>query len=630
MEPSPAMPGRDRCTLAFLALFFAVQLVASAQDNGTCLECHNDPDMDVAFDTNAFVQSVHADFSCIDCHADLEGTEDGHDDVKPVDCAACHEDEVAAYLASEHGKATGDGVTEAAACADCHGLPHSMLSSSASNAPTHFANIPGTCGTCHAKPEIMARYTTRRSNAVVDYSNSVHGVVLAAGGKHAAVCTDCHGTHAIHKGTDPKSDMFWQRIPQTCGACHQEISEKFAMSVHGIAAAEGKREAPVCTDCHGEHSIAAVEEVRSSAGPAHIPETCGQCHGAERIASRFSMPGEVFDSYMQSYHGLASQIGGVAAANCASCHGYHDILPSSDTNSTIHASNLPMTCGKCHPKIGTRVASGDYRVHTPPGAAPGKHAVVNIVANAYIAVIVLVVGGMFAFNLLDYIAKARTHIRAVRANPNAEVRLTPWLRAQHALLVITFILLAYTGFVHKYPNDWWSWPFQAIENGSYWRGLTHRIAGWAFTALFAVHLGALFGTRRGRAYLEHLRPLGHDMTDTMLCVARNLGLRREALPHRRFNFAEKAEYWALVWGSVVMIVTGIMLIFASETLRFFPQVWLEVAQVVHFYEAVLATLAIVVWHFYWVIFDPHEYPMNPAWMIGKKPPPGYHNEDDEV
>ena len=75
---------------------------------------------------------------------------------------------------------------------------------------------------------------------------------------------------------------------------------------------------------------------------------------------------------------------------------------------------------------------------------------------------------------------------------------------------------------------------------------------------------------------------------------------------------------ALVWGSVVMIITGIMLVFSETMLRLLPKVWNDVAQVIHFYEAVLATLAILVWHAYWVVFDPREYPMNPAWLIGTK------------
>ena len=55
-------------------------------------------------------------------------------------------------------------------------------------------------------------------------------------------------------------------------------------------------------------------------------------------------------------------------------------------------------------------------------------------------------------------------------------------------------------------------------------------------------------------------------------------------------------------------------------MRWLPQVWLDLAQVIHYYEAVLATLAILVWHFYATIFDPHEYPMNPSWLISKKAP----------
>ena len=79
-----------------------------------------------------------------------------------------------------------------------------------------------------------------------------------------------------------------------------------------------------------------------------------------------------------------------------------------------------------------------------------------------------------------------------------------------------------------------------------------------------------------------------------------------------------------MWGSLVMIVTGWMLLFTETVLRMLPKVWHDVAQVIHYYEAVLATLAILVWHAYWVIFDPNEYPMNPAWLIGKKAPHDAH------
>jgi hypothetical protein len=296
-----------------------------------------------------------------------------------------------------------------------------------------------------------------KPQAVVEYANSVHGISLRRDGKrrdgkHAAVCTDCHSPHGIQKGTHPSSRLFWQRIPATCGKCHGKISRTFAASVHGKAVAAGQRDAPVCTDCHGEHTIAAVKAATSKVSPANIPETCGQCHASERITTRYTLAAGVLDTYMQSFHGLAVQLGGVAAANCASCHGFHNILPSSDPASSIHRSHLPDTCGKCHPGIGTRLAQGGMRIHKPPGAAPGKPAIVNIISVAYVVLIILVVGGMFVFNGLDYVAKVRAHVRAVRAHPRAEERMTSWVRAQHAVLIITFVLLAYTGFVHKFPD----------------------------------------------------------------------------------------------------------------------------------------------------------------------------------
>ena len=119
-----------------------------------------------------------------------------------------------------------------------------------------------------------------------------------------------------------------------------------------------------------------------------------------------------------------------------------------------------------------------------------------------------------------------------------------------------------------------------------------------------------------------------DLKDAVAQLTFNLGLRQTPPPHRRWNYAEKAEYWALVWGSVVMIVTGAMLVFTETVLRLWPKVWNDVAQVIHYYEALLATLAILVWHFYWVIFDPKEYPMNPAWLIGKKA--AHQDSHDEV
>lgn len=584
---------------------------AFAIDNADCLACHT------GVDGKQFAQSIHGRNLCTSCHTDIKDLP--HDEkLKPVSCSQCHRLETDIYLKSDHGRAIHKGVAEAASCKSCHGDTHTLLNSRDPASPVNHANIPATCAKCHGNSAEMEKYNLRQRAVTVTYEHSVHGAAHTNGIATAAVCTDCHGSHDLHRATNPQSKLYWQTLPATCGKCHDNVRQTYARSIHGQAVAAGIRDAPVCTDCHGEHTIQAVKLATSKVGPSHIPETCGSCHGAERIAGRYQLSTQVVETYMQSFHGLAQQFGGATVANCASCHGFHDVLPSSDPLSSVHKTNLPQTCGKCHPGIGTRLASGEVKVHNLPGAAKGKPWLVNFVSWCYIGIIVLTIGGMAAFNLLDYVAKVRVHIQHVRAHPGEE-RLPKLARIQHALLIAMFVLLAYTGFVHKYPEAWWSWPFHVFgEAGGYVRGMIHRVCGWMFAGLFGVHLVVLFCTTRGHAYLRQLWIARHDLTDFLTTLAGNLRLRPAPVPHRRFNYAEKAEYWALIWGSFVMIVTGAMLIFTETVLRMLPKVWHDVAQVIHFYEAVLATLAIVVWHFYWVIFDPKEYPMNPAWLIGKK------------
>jgi cytochrome b subunit of formate dehydrogenase len=603
---------------------------ALAVDNADCFACHGDKELvktnaagkavSLFVDEAKFAQSIHAKNLCTSCHTDI--TEVPHaEHLKPVSCSQCHRVETDIYLKSDHGLAIHKGVDEAASCQDCHGVAHYLLNYRNPASPVYRMNLPATCGKCHGNGADMEKFHLRQRSPIVSYEKSVHGLALLEKKElNAAVCSDCHGTHDLHKSTNPESKLYWRSVPATCGKCHENVDQTYMRSVHGAAVKAGVRDAPVCTDCHGEHSIAAVKLATSRVAPANIPETCGQCHAAQRIVTQYRLPPNVFATYVQSFHGLALQGGNLTAANCASCHGVHDILPASDPLSTINPKNLPQTCGKCHPGIGTRLGVEFFRIHAPPGAAEGKPWLVNLISRIYIILIAVTIGGMLIFTFLDYLRKARAHVRHVKQT-NGEMRLTPWLRVQHFVLMVLFVLLAYTGFVHKFPDAAWSWPFQVMgANGSNVRGMIHRVSGWLFIGLFLVHAISLIVNRTGRSYLQALWFAWHDIGDAFGTLAFNLGWRKTEPPHRRWNYAEKAEYWALMWGSVVMIITGLMLLFTETVLRTMPKVWHDVAQVIHYYEAVLATLAILVWHFYWVIFDPKEYPMNPSWLIGKKAP----------
>jgi cytochrome b subunit of formate dehydrogenase len=112
-------------------------------------------------------------------------------------------------------------------------------------------------------------------------------------------------------------------------------------------------------------------------------------------------------------------------------------------------------------------------------------------------------------------------------------------------------------------------------------------------------------------------PKWRDVPDTIKGTGYNIGLINERPQLPGHSYIEKMEYWAVVWGSIVMIVTGGLLWANNWSLQFLPKYILDLATAVHWYEAVLASLAILVWHFYSVIFDPEIYPMDFAWFTGR-------------
>lgn len=116
-----------------------------------------------------------------------------------------------------------------------------------------------------------------------------------------------------------------------------------------------------------------------------------------------------------------------------------------------------------------------------------------------------------------------------------------------------------------------------------------------------------------------MRPSRDDWREFLHRLRYYLGLASQPPRGVRVGYVEKSEYWAFVWGTAVMGITGLLLWFENFALRWFAKWVSDAATAIHFYEAILASLAILVWHFYWVIFDPAVYPMDAAWWSGRSP-----------
>jgi cytochrome b subunit of formate dehydrogenase len=586
--------------------------------DATCRECHTrtggfPPEVDAT----QIAASVHDGLACVDCHADVTALPHASE-LEPAACGACHDDVAAVYR--QHGRAHVGESPYVPTCAECHG-GHGIRSATDPESPIHPANLAATCGSCHEDQVLIETLNIRFKHPIQVYQQGVHGQATAGGKDTAASCNDCHSTggsaHRILPPGNLESTINFFNIPQTCGQCHGTIERDYEEGIHGQMVAAGEVDAPTCTHCHGEHGILATDDPRSPVSPSRVAEaTCSPCHESAALNEKYDLPTGRLQSFVDSYHGLKSRAGDRTVANCASCHNAHLILPASDPRSSVNPERLPETCGECHPGISPAVARTPIHA-TATGHRTGWPRTVQIV---YIVLITFVIGGMVVHWLVDLLRQIRNVMakREVRRMDSDEL-------LQHTVLAIAFSLLVVTGFSLRFYESWWSrWLF-GWDGGAAVRGTVHRAAGVVLLLGAVWHLIYL-ATPRGRRFLRDMAPRLSDFREFVQMIRFNLGRTAEHPHFARFSYVEKAEYWALVWGTAIMGLTGLGLWFENTVVQIFPKGLLDVFLVIHYYEAWLAFLAILIWHMYATVFNPRVYPMNPSWLTGAMPQHMYEAE----
>lgn len=198
------------------------------------------------------------------------------------------------------------------------------------------------------------------------------------------------------------------------------------------------------------------------------------------------------------------------------------------------------------------------------------------------------------------------------------LRMTLNERIQHFLLLSSFITLVITGFALKYPEAVWvMWVRKLFGDYAFEiRGIVHRVAAVIMTLDSIYHIFYVIFSKRGRKLIIDLWFTKKDLTDVIGTMKYYLGKSDTKPKYARFSYIEKSEYWALVWGTIVMTVTGVFLWFNNTFLPIISSFGMEISTAIHFYEAILASLAIVVWHFYFVIYNPDVYPLNKTFITG--------------
>ncbi|MDP2958275.1 MAG: cytochrome c3 family protein [Longimicrobiales bacterium] len=259
--------------------------------------------------------SAHGEMTCTDCHDGFRRFP--HPDASTTTpCASCHEVMAAKWREGMHA------LDDAAECTDCHGI-HDVRSREALSEPEGIRAMRSACASCHYEP---------RTPAWDPHADSVS-------------CASCHEPHATLPSEEEGATTHVLNQATTCGACHEEQAASWRDDVHGHAAPEvampggqvpegaSRAEPPACTGCHGAHGIIPPDDAGFR---TEMVARCSHCH------ERFR------ESFADSYHGQAANLGSDAVATCHDCHGSHGVYPPSDSRSSVSEANLLATCQTCH------------------------------------------------------------------------------------------------------------------------------------------------------------------------------------------------------------------------------------------------------------------------------------------
>jgi hypothetical protein len=347
--------------------------------------------------------------TCPDCHGNhmIQNPENPEASITrsrlPETCGKCHQDILKKYLSSAHGQALLNKSVVAPTCVDCHS-EHSIKSV---NTSEEFSKINQVelCLKCHQGEKLPHTNNKGEELLVSGYKDSFHYKALKEGNLNSATCSDCHGAHEMKKADDSTSRINKKNVAQTCGqsGCHTKELSQYTGSIHEVSVRTMPHsDAPTCTNCHGNHQISIITN------PKGLVQLCSSCHASVELVKKYNLPKERVETYLGSYHGLAITGGSTVAAKCESCHGHHDIRPSSDPLSSINKKNLPETCGKCHPGALETFLNAPIHITNERRQTPALYWITLF----YIILIVTVIGGMLLHNAVDFIKKLRADHKA--------------------------------------------------------------------------------------------------------------------------------------------------------------------------------------------------------------------------
>jgi len=344
---------------------------------------------------------------------------------------------------------------------------------------------------------------------------------------------------------------------------------------------------------------------------------------------RFQLNPNVVEGYESSYHGQMYQLGyqGEKFATCVSCHDNHSILPSDDPASSVGKDNIIATCAQCHDNVNENFVQ--YLQHYTPHNKEQN----PILGFIHIFMVWLLGGVLTIFGSHTVLWLIRLSIKRIKYGQIKQPvktklrvkRFTALERVLHFLMALSFLVLAGTGLPLKYSHSGMAnWIVHNVI-GFEQAALLHRIAAFTMGLVFLFHITEILykvfikkqkGIFKGS---NSLIPNWQDFKDFFNHIAYFIGIKKEQPAWGRWTYWEKFDYFAVVWGMLIIGTSGLTLWFSEAFSRLFPGWIINVAHIIHSEEALLATGFIFVVHFFNTHLRPGAFPMDEVIFTGSIP-----------
>lgn len=600
-------------------------LYPAGSANEDCLRCHENPDLTMTrdgqavslfVDTAVYESSAHLDTACAQCHTGATPSLERSCETvtSKVDCGICHAEPVNDYNTGIHGTLNAQADPDAPTCLDCHGK-HDIQLKEIPSSPTFKRNVPALCGSCHRAGEKAAVRIESEVDDIFDsYLDSIHGKGLVESGLLVtATCADCHTPHSEMPAADPRSSVNHDNVADTCGGCHFGIETTFKTSVHWPKGPDDERRLPSCNDCHSSHTITRTDRADFR---FLMMDQCGRCHEAEA------------ETFFDTFHGKVSRLGFAQAAKCYDCHGTHNILPALDPDSTLGRNHVVETCGKCHTGSNERfIGYLTHATHHDRDKYPWLF-------WSFWGMTALLVGTL-TFALLHTLAwlvrlwlsrdewKAHKALAAARQGPLYR-RFDRFSRSLHIVMMISFFTLALTGMTLKFSYMHWALVLSRLLGGFDTMAVLHRLCAVILFCVFVAHIWDVVRKKRrsGGTWLQLLTGPNtilfakRDIKDVIQSIRWFFGIGARP-SYGRYTYWEKFDYFAVLWGIVIIGTTGLILWFPEKATYIIPGWFINVATIIHSDEALLAVGFIFTIHFFNTHFRPDKFPMDPVIFTGR-------------